>query len=87
MMRDEGIGERNAEHWGVVAELYKLNVSFVPTNVLSNGADVWKIYSGPSGRFRKHVDTPRGATQFGSLVVCLPYPHQAIWRICQIQLN
>lgn len=25
---------------------------------------------------RTDVDTPRGATQFGSLVVCLPYPHQ-----------
>ena len=43
------------EGWGVVAELYKLNV-----------------YSGPSGMFKSHVDTPRGRTQFGSLVVCLP---------------
>jgi hypothetical protein len=43
------------ERWGVVAELYKLNV-----------------YSGPSGMFKPHVDTPRGRTQFGSLVVCLP---------------
>ena len=34
------------------------------------------IYSGPSGKFRAHVDTPRGATQLGSLVVCLPYPHE-----------
>jgi hypothetical protein len=41
--------------WGVVAELYKLNV-----------------YSGPSGMFKPHVDTPRGRTQFGSLVICLP---------------
>jgi len=30
------------------------------------------IYSGPSGFFRPHVDTPRGEAQFGSLVVCLP---------------
>jgi hypothetical protein len=43
------------DHWGVVAELYKLNV-----------------YSGPSGMFKPHIDTPRGRTQFGSLVVCLP---------------
>ena len=35
-----------------------------------------QIYSAPSGKFRPHVDTPRGPTQFGSLVVCLPYPHQ-----------
>ena len=30
------------------------------------------IYSGPSGKFRAHVDTPRNETQIGSLVVCLP---------------
>ncbi|KAL9017997.1 MAG: hypothetical protein Q9185_004666 [Variospora sp. 1 TL-2023] len=34
------------------------------------------IYSGPSGKFRPHVDTPRGPTQFGSLVVCLPCHHE-----------
>lgn len=35
-----------------------------------------QIYTGPSGRFRPHVDTPRSVSQFGSLVVCLPLPHQ-----------
>lgn len=30
------------------------------------------MYSGPSGLFRKHVDTPRSESQIGSLVVCLP---------------
>jgi len=35
-----------------------------------------QVYSAPSGRFKPHVDTPRGFTQFGSLVVCLPYRHQ-----------
>lgn len=34
-----------------------------------------QIYSGPSGKFHTHVDTPRGADQFGSLVISLPYPH------------
>ena len=34
------------------------------------------MYSAPSGKFLPHVDTPRGATQFGTLVVCLPYRHQ-----------
>ncbi|KAH6719680.1 hypothetical protein BKA61DRAFT_707506 [Leptodontidium sp. MPI-SDFR-AT-0119] len=31
-------------------------------------AELYKlnVYSGPSGMFQKHVDTPRGATQFGS---------------------
>jgi hypothetical protein len=31
-----------------------------------------QVYSGPSGLFRKHVDTPRSEQQIGSLVVCLP---------------
>ena len=37
-------------------------------------AELYKlnVYSGPSGRFRAHVDTPRSETQIGSLVVCLP---------------
>ena len=37
-------------------------------------AELYKlnVYSGPSGMFKPHVDTPRGRTQFGSLVVCLP---------------
>ncbi|PLB55677.1 oxidoreductase, partial [Aspergillus steynii IBT 23096] len=30
------------------------------------------VYTGPSGFFHKHVDTPRGPKQIGSLVVCLP---------------
>ncbi|KAF2099447.1 hypothetical protein NA57DRAFT_74946 [Rhizodiscina lignyota] len=34
------------------------------------------IYSGPSGKFRPHVDTPRSSLQFGSLVVCLPSQHE-----------
>lgn len=34
-----------------------------------------QIYSGPSGMFHPHVDTPRGEGQFGSLVVCLPSVH------------
>ena len=34
------------------------------------------IYSAPSGKFKPHVDTPRAPEQFGSLVVCLPCPHE-----------
>ncbi|KAI1392833.1 uncharacterized protein F4822DRAFT_142430 [Hypoxylon trugodes] len=30
------------------------------------------VYSAPSGMFKAHVDTPRGRTHFGSLVVILP---------------
>ncbi|KAG9571687.1 hypothetical protein KCU97_g15840, partial [Aureobasidium melanogenum] len=37
-------------------------------------AELYKlnVYSGPSGKFKAHVDTPRSETQVGSLVVCLP---------------
>ena len=47
------------ERWGIVAELYQLNV-----------------YSGPSGIFKSHVDTPSGRTHFGSLVIALPTKFQ-----------
>lgn len=41
-------------------------------------AELYKlnIYSGPSGHFKAHVDTPRSNEQIGSLVVCLPSAHQ-----------
>ncbi|KAI9926316.1 hypothetical protein MW887_004080 [Aspergillus wentii] len=41
-------------------------------------AELYKlnVYSGPSGLFRKHVDTPRSENQIGSLVVCLPCSFQ-----------
>ncbi|PIA93152.1 hypothetical protein CB0940_05228 [Cercospora beticola] len=37
-------------------------------------AELYKlnVYSGPSGMFKPHVDTPRSSSQIGSLVVCLP---------------
>ncbi|KAI9359949.1 hypothetical protein DFJ73DRAFT_621631, partial [Zopfochytrium polystomum] len=36
-------------------------------------AELYRINAyGPGGFFRPHRDTPRGATMFGSLVVCLP---------------
>ncbi|KAK4147384.1 uncharacterized protein C8A04DRAFT_9024 [Dichotomopilus funicola] len=41
-------------------------------------AELYKmnVYSGPSAKFKTHVDTPRSPWQFGSLVVCLPLEHQ-----------
>ncbi|KAK5681696.1 hypothetical protein LTS10_006229 [Elasticomyces elasticus] len=41
-------------------------------------AELYKlnVYSGPSGKFKAHVDTPRSEKQFGSLVVCLPVAHE-----------
>jgi hypothetical protein len=37
-------------------------------------AELYKlnVYSGPSGMFKAHIDTPRSESQIGSLVVCLP---------------
>ena len=35
-----------------------------------------KVYSAPSGKFKPHVDTPRGEDQIGSLVICLPSEHE-----------
>ncbi|TQN66049.1 hypothetical protein CSHISOI_09427 [Colletotrichum shisoi] len=34
------------------------------------------IYSGPSGKFKAHVDTPRSTYQIGSLVFCLHMSHK-----------
>ncbi|MCJ1385112.1 hypothetical protein MMC17_008231 [Xylographa soralifera] len=51
---------------------------YVSTDRSSLSTELYKlnIYSAPSGKFKAHVDTPRGPNQFGSLVVCLPYSHQ-----------
>jgi 2OG-Fe(II) oxygenase superfamily len=35
-----------------------------------------RVYSGPRGFFKSHVDTPRSENQFASLVVCLPSAHE-----------
>ena len=61
--------------------MYKLNISLIGVEgqFCFKSADTkptFQIYSGPSGKFKAHVDTPRGATQFASLVVCLPHSHQ-----------
>ncbi|KAM6537934.1 hypothetical protein FALCPG4_003830 [Fusarium falciforme] len=41
-------------------------------------AEMYKlnVYSGPSGKFKAHVDTPRSDRQMGSLVVCFPVAHK-----------
>ncbi|OQD86871.1 hypothetical protein PENSOL_c084G03942 [Penicillium solitum] len=51
-----------------------LSQNSLPFRKLS--AELYKlnVYSGPSGLFRQHVDTPRSQSQIGSLVVCLPSP-------------
>ncbi|KAI1265486.1 hypothetical protein F5Y18DRAFT_53446 [Xylariaceae sp. FL1019] len=65
-----------------VTQLLLPNVAgMLPTDVPSVGfvrAELCKlnIYEGPSGFFKKHVDTPRAESQFGSLVLCLPSAHE-----------
>ncbi|MCJ1419100.1 hypothetical protein MMC32_005452 [Xylographa parallela] len=51
---------------------------YISTDQSSLSTELYKlnIYSAPFGKFKAHVDTPRGPNQFGSLVVCLPYTHQ-----------
>jgi hypothetical protein len=57
------------------AELYKLNVRGCGVSNIYCVTDSFeKVYSGPFGMFRKHVDTPRSTSQIGSLVICLPSP-------------
>ena len=52
------------------------NGNCLPLRKLS--AELYKlnVYSGPSGLFQAHVDTPRSEDQIGSLVVCLPSPFE-----------
>lgn len=44
-------------------------------------AELYKlnVYSGPCGKFKAHVDTPRGVMQFGSLVVALPIDYDGTY--------
>lgn len=64
------------ESLGVIAELYKLNVVVTARPCSQNMLTaISQVYSAPSGKFKPHVDTPCAITQFGTLVVCLPYHH------------
>ena len=58
---------------GIIDIINQLLVPSVKTQ-RSVTAELYKlnIYSGPSGLFKAHVDTPRSELQLGSLVVCLP---------------
>jgi len=60
---------------GIIDQITNLLLPF--ENVMVK-AELYKlnIYSGPSGEFKAHVDTPRSINQFGSLVVCLPIAHE-----------
>ncbi|KAL1861939.1 hypothetical protein Plec18170_000763 [Paecilomyces lecythidis] len=66
--------------FGILANIEQILLPSISTNLENKlqfrkiTADLYKlnVYSGPSGIFRKHVDTPRSQDQIGSLVVCLP---------------
>ncbi|ORY10099.1 hypothetical protein BCR34DRAFT_615377 [Clohesyomyces aquaticus] len=60
-------------------------VDTITQGLLPNALDAVKVHGGkaelyklnaPSGFFKAHVDTPRSAEQFGSLVVSFPRDHQ-----------
>ncbi|KAF2752722.1 hypothetical protein EJ05DRAFT_267040 [Pseudovirgaria hyperparasitica] len=57
-----------------------INQLLLPSVELHRGvrAELYKlnVYSGPSGHFKAHVDTPRSNGQVGSLVVALPMHFQ-----------
>ena len=55
---------------GILGEI----CSFLAPDAVDVRAELYKlnIYTGPTGCFKSHVDTPRGYDMFGSLVVCLP---------------
>ncbi|THV99086.1 hypothetical protein D6D27_01152 [Aureobasidium pullulans] len=56
------------------AKQHEMERKIKSTTGMGIRAELYKlnVYSGPSGRFRAHVDTPGSETQIGSLVACLP---------------
>ncbi|KAL1981845.1 hypothetical protein VTN96DRAFT_2090 [Rasamsonia emersonii] len=72
----------NPADFGILENIEQILLPNVSTDLVNSlqfrmvTADLYKLnaYSGPSGHFRKHVDTPRSPSQIGSLVVCLPSP-------------
>ncbi|KAF5535232.1 hypothetical protein FPHYL_13243 [Fusarium phyllophilum] len=67
------------EH-GIVDTINQVLAQASVTDVRGLGvkAELYKlnVYSGPSGKFKPHVDTPRSDRQMGSLVVSLPVEHK-----------
>ncbi|KAK7931209.1 hypothetical protein PG985_001921 [Apiospora marii] len=65
---------------GIIDTVAQVLLPSVYDSVTHRGvrAELYKlnVYSGPSGKFKPHVDTPRSRGQFGSLVVCLPVEHE-----------
>ena len=59
---------------GIIDTVTQILLPGVSTRRRGIRAELYKlnVYSGPSDKFKPHVDTPRGNDQIGSLVVCLP---------------
>ncbi|KAK7707276.1 hypothetical protein SLS63_013793 [Diaporthe eres] len=70
----------NPYECGIIDGIAQVLLPSTPESDLRRGvrAELYKlnVYSSPSGKFKPHIDTPRGSTQFGSLVVCLPLEHE-----------
>ncbi|KAK2615390.1 hypothetical protein N8I77_002149 [Diaporthe amygdali] len=70
----------NPYECGIIDSIAQVLLPSTPESDLRRGvrAELYKlnVYSSPSGKFKPHIDTPRGSTQFGSLVVCLPLEHE-----------
>ncbi|KAK3983938.1 hypothetical protein QBC44DRAFT_363476 [Cladorrhinum sp. PSN332] len=65
----------NLSEWGIMETLTHALIHRPHGGIKAELYNV-NVYSGPSGKFKPHVDTPRSKDQLGSLVVCLPSPHQ-----------
>ncbi|KAK4160826.1 hypothetical protein QBC43DRAFT_347009 [Cladorrhinum sp. PSN259] len=65
----------NLSEWGIMEAVSQALVHGPHGGIKAELYNV-NVYSGPSGKFKPHVDTPRSKDQMGSLVVCLPSPHQ-----------
>ena len=52
--------------------LRDIETLLVPNRCIRAEFHKLNIYTGPNGHFKRHLDTPRSAEMFGSLVVCLP---------------
>ncbi|KAK5724812.1 hypothetical protein LTR15_004861 [Elasticomyces elasticus] len=63
---------------GIIDVVAQMLLSSISGRQRGVKAELYKlnVYSGASGKFKAHVDTPRSEKQFGSLVVCLPVAHE-----------
>lgn len=69
----EGVGSCYAIALDRIGDI--LNATFCSVGKIN--IHPYKInYYGPGGHFKKHVDTPRSESDFGTLVMVVPHPHE-----------